>query len=95
MKRGYLRDLEDRKGRTARPVVEESMPEDTEILSRPEEIEGCCVINRDCEIPHPPLPSGFLSGGRSGVGERRIYRKTTSTDGRHGDDRERFASRTV
>jgi hypothetical protein len=60
--RGYLKNLEDRRGRPARLIVGEDMPEDTEILPAPEnlstELSGCTV---DCDlegIEHsPPLPT--------------------------------------
>ena len=47
MDRGYIKNLEDRKGRPARLVPAESLPEDVEILPTPErlvgESEGCTV----------------------------------------------------
>jgi len=47
MDRGYIKNLEDRKGRPARLVPGDALPEDVEILPRPErligESEGCTV----------------------------------------------------
>ena len=38
VERGYLRNLEDRKGKPARLVVGDQMPEDQEILPVPEDL---------------------------------------------------------
>jgi hypothetical protein len=61
VERGYLRNLEDRKGRLARQVVGEPMPEDAEILPPPEELKEAssgCAVDHDSEgIQHPPPPS--------------------------------------
>lgn len=59
--RGYIRNLEDRKGHPARLVIGESMPEDQEILPSVEELGGekdRCAVDRDSEgIQHPPPPT--------------------------------------
>jgi hypothetical protein len=59
--RGYLKNLEDRKGRPARLIIGEDMPEDTEILPLPEDLEdemSGCAVDRDLEgIEHPPPPA--------------------------------------
>lgn len=59
--RGYIRNLEDRKGHPARLVIGESMPEDQEILPSAEELEGGrdrCAVDRDSGgIQHPPPPT--------------------------------------
>jgi CHC2 zinc finger len=53
--RGYLKNLEDRKGHPARLVLAESMPEDQEILPAPEELEGVDPLTVDRRgIYHPP-----------------------------------------
>jgi hypothetical protein len=56
--RGYLKNLEDRRGHPAKLVVGEAMPRDTEILPTPEDIEqemSGCTVDRDLEgIEHPP-----------------------------------------
>ncbi len=56
--RGYLKNLEDRRGHPAKLVLGEEMPEDIEILPTPEnlraEMSGC-TVDRDLEgIEHPP-----------------------------------------
>ena len=42
--RGYLRNLEDRRGKPARIVLDEPLPEDIQILPDPELLEGCCSV---------------------------------------------------
>jgi len=77
--RGYLKNLEDRKGHPARIVLAESMPEDQEILPAPEELEGVDPLTVDGGgIYHPPPPS------KAHVGEGGSYTspKTASTDQR-------------
>ncbi len=70
--RGYLKNLEDRKGHPARLVVGEPMPEDAEILPEPEELRGesdGCAVDRVFEgIRHPPPPSSDLVTGCEGGG---------------------------
>jgi hypothetical protein len=60
MDRGYIKNLEDRKGRPARLVLGDSLPEDVEILPAPErlagESEGCTV-----------------AGAREGVNQNNIF----------------------
>src|SRR5215212_8729363 len=64
--RGYLKNLEDRKGHPARLVLAESMPEDREILPAPEELEGVDPLTSDSGgIYNPPPP---LRGSRRGRG---------------------------
>jgi hypothetical protein len=48
---GVLRNLEDRKGRPARLVLGEALPEDIELLPKPDRLHGCTV---DQEEEHPP-----------------------------------------
>jgi hypothetical protein len=43
MDRGYVKNLEDRKGRPARLVPGEALPDDVEILPAPERLQGCTV----------------------------------------------------
>jgi hypothetical protein len=56
--RGYLKNLEDRRGRPAKLVLGEDMPEDTEILPAPEDLRAemsGCAVDRDLEgIEYPP-----------------------------------------
>ena len=54
---GYLRNLEDRKGRPARLVIGDPLPDDLEVLPQPERLHGCTVVRGDRE---PPSPSLFL-----------------------------------
>ena len=64
MGRGYLKNLEDRKGHPARLMLAESMPEDQEILPAPEELEGVDRLTVDRGgIYHPPPPSEAGIGG--------------------------------
>jgi hypothetical protein len=67
MSRGYLKNLEDRKGHPARLVLAESMPEDQEILPVPEELEGVDRLTVDTGgINHPPpLAEPGIGGGGS------------------------------
>jgi hypothetical protein len=58
--RGYLKNLEDRKGRPAKLVLGEEMPEDIEILPASEELKAKmsgCTVDRDLEgiVSPPPL----------------------------------------
>lgn len=43
MDRGYVKNLEDRKGRPARLVPGDALPDDIEILPTPERLQGCTV----------------------------------------------------
>lgn len=43
--RGYLKNLEDRKGRPARLVPGDALPDDIEILPSPERLQGCTVAS--------------------------------------------------
>jgi hypothetical protein len=60
---GYLKNLEDRKGRPARLTVGEPMPEDTPILPTTEMLTGvlhrCGVAEGDTQLPSPPTPEYF------------------------------------
>jgi hypothetical protein len=82
--RGYLKNLEDRRGRPARLVVGEPMPEDQEVLPACEVLEEvlrCCAVDGDQErVSHPPSPAEEPSEGKSGGGESYITPKSTSTD---------------
>jgi hypothetical protein len=78
--RGYLKNLEDRKGRPARLVVGEPMPEDAQILPLPEELDRCAV-DRDFEgVLHPPPPDSLSEGSSEGGGGSYIPPENTSTD---------------
>jgi hypothetical protein len=58
---GLLRNLEERKGRPARLVLGEPIPDDLEILPRPERLHGCGVVGGDTG-PLSPLPDERLHG---------------------------------
>jgi hypothetical protein len=57
---GYLKNLEDRKGRPARLTVGDPMPEDTPILPEVadlrERLHGCAVAGGDIQTPLPSVP---------------------------------------
>jgi hypothetical protein len=62
--RGYLKNLEDRKGQPARLVLAESMPEDQEILPASEDLEGVDPLTVDPGgIYRPPPPSEARARG--------------------------------
>ena len=75
MDRGYLRNLETKKGQTAKLVVGDPMPDELEILPSPEAIEGvlhpCSVVRGDNTPPSPP------SGQRDGIGRSGGLRAVT------------------
>jgi hypothetical protein len=48
---GVLRNLEDRKGRPARLVLGDALPEDIELLPQPERLRGCAVGGEDKDAP--------------------------------------------
>lgn len=52
MDRGYLKNLEDRKGRPARLVPGDALPDDIEILPSPERLQGCTVAGVSEGIKH-------------------------------------------
>jgi hypothetical protein len=51
---GYLVNLEDKRGRPARLVVGEPLPEEIKILPEPSDLDGCCTIARAPEGDTPP-----------------------------------------
>jgi hypothetical protein len=52
---GYLLNLEERRGRPARLVIGEPLPEEITILPDPADLEGCCTVAR---APEGDTPSG-------------------------------------
>ena len=57
--RGYLRNLEERKGRPARLILGDSMPDEMDVLPAPERLQGCVVDKGDQQ---PPSPSCICCG---------------------------------
>jgi hypothetical protein len=53
---GYVRNLEERKGRPARLVVGDPLPEDIEILPSADRLAGGCRVARESEGVDPPPP---------------------------------------
>jgi hypothetical protein len=60
--RGYLRNLEDRRGRPARLVAGHPLPEDQQVMPEPAELQGCTVADTSggIDIPPSPLPDDHL-----------------------------------
>jgi hypothetical protein len=54
---GYLVNLEERRGRPARLVLGEPLPEEVAILPPPTDLEGCCTVARAPERGIPPTPA--------------------------------------
>ncbi len=95
--RGYIRNLEDRKGHPAQLVIGESMPEDQEILPSAEQLESqkdrCAVDRVFGGIEHPPPPSSANGITRHGGGGSYTSSENGSTGQRiekTSDDREEF-----
>jgi hypothetical protein len=80
---GYLKNLEDRKGRPARLVVGENMPEDAEVLPPVEGLKvglNGCAVDRDSQRgAHPPPPSA-TELGLGGAREDPYPSNHTATD---------------
>ena len=66
MDRGYLENKEDRKGRPARLVAGDDLPDDIEILPAPERLQGCTVASDSGGIKTNNL---FGASGRKGEKE--------------------------
>jgi len=73
--RGYLENLEGSRGRAARLVLGDEMPEDAEILPAPEDLGGAsngCAVDREPERIEAPLPHPKKASSReSGAGYER------------------------
>ncbi len=59
---GYLRNLETRRGRPARLVLGDPLPEDRALLPSPESLEGCTVAADPGENVPPPTPEPSRAG---------------------------------
>jgi hypothetical protein len=57
MDRGFVKNLEDRKGRPARLTPDDDPPDDIEILPDPETLKGCTVAGLQEGIDSTPPPS--------------------------------------
>jgi hypothetical protein len=57
--RGYLRNLEERKGRPARLLLGDAMPDEMDVLPAPERLQGCVVDKGDQQ---PSSPSCICCG---------------------------------
>jgi hypothetical protein len=53
--KGFVKNLEDRKGRPGRYVVGDPMPDDVVVLPTPEEVLQCCSAVGGDTHPPPPL----------------------------------------
>jgi hypothetical protein len=63
--KGYLRNLEDRKGRPARLIVGDSLPDEPEVLPSPQRLHGCMVVLGDKKPPSSPCCIGCGQPARS------------------------------
>ncbi len=68
--RGHLKNLEDRRGRPARLVLGDSLPEDIEVLPSVERLQGCTVALETEGIGTPPPPSANETASEAGGRER-------------------------
>lgn len=66
--RGYLRNLEDRRGRPARIVLGDALPDDEEVLPRVEVLHGCAVAGI-ATIPPPPTDPVVVIFDCAGCGQ--------------------------
>jgi hypothetical protein len=69
---GFLRNLEDRKGRPARLVIGDPLPEEVELLPQPQRLHGCTVDEVDKPAPvqcdqEPVSPHGGPNGHGAGL----------------------------
>jgi hypothetical protein len=55
-RRGYLRNLEERRGHKARLVADEPLPEDVDVLPTATALERCCTVARNTEGDKDPPP---------------------------------------
>jgi hypothetical protein len=69
MDRGYLKNLEDRKGRPARLVSGDPLPDDVEILPAPERLQGCTVAG----VSEGINTNFFSEGGNDSQGDGKKF----------------------
>jgi hypothetical protein len=76
---GYLKNLEERRGRPARLVVGEPMPDDVEILPPVERLGGGGTVARESEgVEDPPSPLG--QGDGNGSSPRDLFSPATERE---------------
>jgi len=68
--RGVVRNLEERRGRPARLVVGDPLPNDREILPSVERLQACIADGGDGE---PPLPAAITDGRHIGANDREVF----------------------
>lgn len=73
--RGYLKNLEDRKGRPAQLVPGDPLPADIEVLPMPEKLHGCTVAG---------VPEGVEKKNKSGTGASAGDTKVSPAPSRDG-----------
>ncbi len=83
MDRGYLDNKEDRKGRPAKLVTTDALPDDIEILPAPERLQGCTVA-----IDSEGVNTNKLSKGADGT--EKEFSLTPSTTAATVQPREEF-----
>jgi hypothetical protein len=70
---GFLRNLEDRKGRPARLLLGDELPADSDVLPAPDKLDAqevlrcCAVIQRGVQPPPLLCPSALVDDDRPGV----------------------------
>ncbi len=84
--RGYLENLEDRKGHSARLVLGEKMPEDAEILPTPEDLGGVDPLTGSREGYDTPL----LPRAKNGHGGGSCTSPETASTRQRSEAREMF-----
>jgi len=70
IERGYLKNLEDRKGRPACLVLGDPLPKDVEVLPSVERLQGCTVALALEGIDTPPPPVASEADSEAGERER-------------------------
>lgn len=99
--RGYLRDLEDNPRKPSRLVPADPLPEDLEILPRPDALAGafgaCKRAGEDEGIHNPPPPADFTGQQEEGGGDSypsengaRLHAGEPASKAAADDGRERF-----
>jgi hypothetical protein len=91
MDRGYLKNLEDRKGRPARLVPGDALPNDIEILPAPERLQGCTVAGVSGGIKTNFFPNGAEEGETKKFGSYPPNEDATMQPPNSEAARERFA----